>query len=176
MADDEANSSLSTSNTNVKCDYLSLLEQIDTLEKLSADLNQPSNVIEHTWKVDELEDIFKNIVETIDPLLKQMGLEKRAILICSIMNVIVRVAAVDKSNFIILRKPFQTMYIKIRKLLRIYADNDSLSPVCLTDILNSCLTNLIKNNFLDFCLNRILIENVITDYGKIIFYFMYCFT
>ena len=167
MADDEANSSLPTSNTNVKCDYLSLLEQIDTLEKLSADLNQPSN---------ELEDIFKNIVETIDPLLKQMGLEKRAILICSIMNVIVRVAAVDKSNFIILRKPFQTMYIKIRKLLRIYADNDSLSPVCLTDILNSCLTNLIKNNFLDFCLNRILIENVITDYGKIIFYFMYCFT
>lgn len=176
MADEEASSNSATSNVNVKCDYLWILEQIDTLEKLSADLNQPSNVIEHTWKIDELENIFKSIVETIGPLLKQMGIEKHAMLVCSIMNVIVRVAAVDKSNFIILREPFQTIYMTIRTLFWNYSGNDNLSPACLNDILNSCLTNLMKNNFLDFCLNRILTENVSTNYGEIIFDFIYCFT
>ncbi|CAF3641687.1 unnamed protein product [Adineta steineri] len=134
-----------------KPNYLNMLQQIDKLSSLPTNLN-----------ITEIETIFNNITENIDRILVPMVLQKRSIFLITTLNIIVRISAIDGSDLFISRQPFHSMFKKLNDLIDcIYNKKDDL-PVIGSDILDTILLNLVKDNFIEICFQRLLSNETVT--------------
>ncbi|CAF0946139.1 unnamed protein product [Adineta steineri] len=139
-----------------KPNYLNLLQEINKLSSLSTNLN--------SMNITEIDTIFNNITKNIDRILDQMVFQKSSMFLITTFNIIVRISAIDGSDLFISRQPFQSMFEKLNNLIYYIDTKKDYSPVITTDILDSILLNLVKDDFIEICFRRLLSnEPVITE-------------
>jgi hypothetical protein len=137
-----------TPSETTKPNYLNLLREIDKLLNFSTNLNDSD--------VSEIETILNNITENIDRLSDQMTFQKSTMFLITILNAIVRISAIEGSDLLMSRKPFQSMFQKLNHLITCIGSGTDCSPMCASDILDLMLLNLVKDDFLEICFKRLL--------------------
>ena len=149
-----------------KLSYISLLQEIETLLKLSTKLNIPPHQVQETSDISEMETIFEHVHEDIDSITTKMSFQKKSMVRVMVLNTIIRVVANDRSSFIICRDSFQSMYYEIiRGILEIW-EHEDYSPTCASDLLESVLVNLVKDDFAQICFKRLLSNETVLPVGN----------
>ncbi|CAF4082043.1 unnamed protein product [Adineta steineri] len=137
-----------------KPNYLNLLQEINKLSSLSTNLN--------SMNITEIETIFNNITKNIDRILDQMVFQKSSMFLITTFNIILRISTIDGSDLFISRQPFQSMFEKLNNLIYCIDTKKDYSPVIATDILDSILLNLVKDDFIEICFRRLLSNETAT--------------
>ena len=150
--------------STTKPNYLTLLQQVDELLIFSI---KPSNAIEDTQKISQIETIFNNITENIERISNQMSFQKKTMFIITILNTIMRISAMNGSDLIISRDPFQLVFQKLNNCIRNIIRNEDSLRMCATDMLDSMFFNLVKGGFVDICFKRLLSNTTVLFRGKI---------
>ena len=170
MEEKEESSSTTSTSKRRKSNYLSALREIDKLLNLSTNLNNPDKVAE------EAENIFENITNDIEWISDQMFCQKNAMLLISILNAIVRVAALDGFSNIIARDRFQSMFKKLNEELNFVIasilNQTNSFPTLSSDILDSMLLNLDRDDFVKTCFKRLLSDGTISTEGIVFMFFL----
>ena len=151
-----------------KPSYISLLQEIETLLKLSTKLNISPNQVAETSDIPEMETIFNHVHEDIDSITAKMSFQKRSMVHVMILNTIMRVVANDRSSFIMCRDPFQLMYSKIIRCIFEISEHEDYSPTCASDLLESVLVNLVKDDFAKLCFKQLLSNETVSTVGNIL--------
>ena len=158
-------------------DYLSLLQQIDKLTKLSTDWSNSDHVSKETCDISAIEAIFEELTDSIKRISKMENFRKNALLCITILNTILRLSATEGFNDIISRDSFQSMFNELKTALKFFIDpvmdgDDSVSVIA-SEMMNSMLLNLVKNNLIETCFTRLLSNNTPCNKGKM-FYDLHC--
>jgi hypothetical protein len=162
----EENDSM-TSKTKT-LNYLSLLEEIDKLLNLSADSNNPLNLTKDTSDASKIDTICSNVAANIDRISKQMLFSKKAMFSTRMFNTVLRICATNESAFIISRTSFQSICTKLIELIKHIADKNDNNPLCASDILDSMLTNLAKDDLAKKCFDRFLSNETVSIIGNVL--------
>jgi hypothetical protein len=150
----------STTPETTKPNYISLLQEIDKLLNLSTNLNNSDN--------SEIETIFDNVTENIDRISEQMTFQKSTMFVITILNTIVRISAMDGSDFLISRKPFQSIFEKLNQFILPIPFTDNCTPMHASDILDSMLLNFFKDNLVEICFKRLLSNETALTKGNVL--------
>jgi hypothetical protein len=160
----------STSCERRKFTYLDLLQQMNKLCDLTTDLNNSRHLIKETCDIPEIEKIFNHVAENIKRISNEMPFHRRTILLISVLNTTLRLSALDGFALMMSREPFRLMFKEVDDLILNIARKEDLSPTCASDILDSMLLNLLKDDLLQTCFNRLLSNDTISDTSKVLIY------
>jgi hypothetical protein len=158
----------STTSKTKTLNYLSLLEEIDKLLNLSADSNNPLNLTKDTSDASKIDMICSNVAANIDRISKQMLFSKKAMFSTRMFNTVLRICTTNESAFIISRTSFQSILIKLFKLIADIDDKNDYNPLCASDLLDSMLTNLAKDNLAEKCFKRLLSNEPVSIIGNVL--------
>lgn len=182
---EESNSQTSSNQT---CDYLNILKQIEELSNLMIEWNNPDHVSREPLDISTLEAIFEKLTTDIKNLASLENFEKNAMFCISILNTIVRVSVLNEFSNATSRKPFQLMFQVLKEALeflilplldeshplRKVIDDKTISlPMLINDIFNSILMNLVKDDLIDTCFNRLLSNEIPSNEGKFLHIYYY---
>jgi hypothetical protein len=159
----------STSCERRKFTYLDLLQQINKLCDLTTGSNNSRRLIKETCDIPEIEKTFNHVAENITRISNEMPFQRGTMLLISVLNIILRLSALDGFGLMMSREPFRLMFEKVNDLILNIKKNKDLSPTCASDILDSMLLNLLKDDFLQTCFNRLLSNDTISNTSKILF-------
>ncbi len=150
----------STKPETTKPNYISLLQEIDKLLNLSTKLNN--------LDISEIETIFNNVTENIDRISNQMTFQKSTMFVITIWNTILRISAIDGSDFLISRKPFQSIFDKLNQIILPIPFEKDCTPMHASDILDSMLLNFVKDDLVEICFKRLLSNERALTEGNIL--------
>jgi hypothetical protein len=159
-----------TSDTRIVT-YLDLLQGINTISNFISNWNESHFVVEEAPNISEIENIFIDVAENISEVLDQLLAERRPMFLITLLNITIRLSAIDQSGVITSQTPFQLMFEELTEQISNIPDKQVTKPSLADDMLDSLLLNLIKDDFIDICFKRIFSSKTETMTGNVLFYY-----
>ncbi|CAF4455340.1 unnamed protein product [Rotaria socialis] len=107
-----------------------------------------------------IEEIASIVTKDLIPILAEMTSQSRAIFLITVLNIITRISAFDKSGIVIAGKMFKSMFSTLFNcLLGIVYDKNGDYQKYASDMIDLILMNLAQDMLVEQCFERLLANN-----------------